>query len=190
MRRCAVAVLLVALGATACGTDEAPLDALAGGPASVGTTAAPSPEPTATETPDPAAPGKPRVVQGGWCSDELVEYMVQQSTSSEFKRGFGRPALLDGLDVGCSAVAKEVSFAGYLDTFAFVKRRPGVFPLLHKRILALGYTGLGGSTGGTYVNAAGDPEGFVRILGQGGDTGGGGFEDHTQWVVVQFYLPG
>ena len=148
------------------------------------------PVPRPPRRPSRRQPGKPQVVQGGWCSDELVDYMVQQSTTSEFKRGFGRPALLDGLDVGCSAVVRKVSFAGYLDTFAFVRRRPGIFPLLHRRILALGYTGLGGPTGGIYNDAAGDPEGFVRILGEAGDTTGGDFADHKDWVVVQFYLPG
>ena len=193
MRGCAVAVLVLALGAAGCGTDDAPADAVAGGPATVGTSAAPSPTPTATEptpTEPPAAPGKPQVLAGGWCSDDLVDYMVQQSTSSTFQRGFGRPTLLDGLDVGCRGVAKRVSLAGYLDTFAFVKRRPGIFALLHQRIVALGYTGPGGPTGGTSANAAGDPEGFVRVLGEGGDTGGQQFRDHKQWVVVQFYLPG
>jgi hypothetical protein len=190
MRGCAVAALLVTLGTTGCGADAPPVNAVAGDAARVGTSPAPTPEPTASTAPPPGAPGTPQVVQGTWCSDELVDYMVQQSTSSEFKRGFGRPALLDGLDVGCAAVAKQVSFAGYLDTFAFVKRRPGIFPLLHRRILALGYTGLSGPTGGTYDNAAGDPEGFVRILGEAGDTGGSEFAAHTQWVVIQFYLPG
>ena len=40
------------------------------------------------------------------------------------------------------------------------------------------------------MNAAGDPEGFIRILGEGGDKGGKKFADHKQWVVIQFYLPG
>ena len=71
-----------------------------------------------------------------------------------------------------------------------MRRRPGIFALLHRRILALGYTGLGGPTGGIYNNAAGDPEGFVRILGEAGDTTGRDFADHKDWVVVQFYLPG
>ena len=189
MRRCAVAVLLVALGATGCGTDEARLDAVAGGPASIGTTESTSPDPTPTTSPTPTAPPKPQVVEKGWCSKELVAYMVDQFTSSEFKRGFGRPALLDGLDVGCTATAPEPSFAGFIDTFAFVRREKNIDDLLGKRILALGYT-RDTLAPGVFMNAAGDPEGFIRILGEGGDDGGKKFEDHKQWVVIQFYLPG
>ena len=44
--------------------------------------------------------------------------------------GSGRPALLDGLDVGCTAIAPKASFAGFLDTFAFVRREKGIDDLL------------------------------------------------------------
>jgi hypothetical protein len=115
--------------------------------------------------------------------------MADQSTSTEFKRGFGRPVLLEGLDVGCTAIAKQVSFAGYLDTFAFVRRKKGIDDLLAQRIVALGYT-RDDFAPGVFLNAKGDPEGFIRVLGEGGDTGGEDFADHKQWVVIQFYLPG
>ena len=189
MRRCAVTMLLVALGTAGCGADDPPDDAVAGGPATVGTSAPPSPEPSPTTPPAPASPPQPQVVEKGWCSKQLVAYMVDQSTSSEFKRGFGRPALLEGLDVGCTAIAPQPSFAGYLDTFAFVRREKNIDDLLGKRILALGYT-RDTLAPGVFMNAAGDPEGFIRILGEGGDDGGKKFEDHQQWVVIQFYLPG
>jgi hypothetical protein len=126
------------------------------------------------------------VLEDGWCSDALVDYMVEQSTSTVFERGFGRPALLEGLDVGCTAIAPAASSLGYVDTFAFVKRRRGILALLEQRILGLGYTG----SYGVYDNAAGDPEGFVRVLGEGGDEPGKAFADHKDWVVIQFYLPG
>ena len=185
MRRCAAMMCVLALAAAGCESEVVPPDAVAGSPAS-----AASPTASAETSPTtPTAPPKPPVVEKGWCSDELVAYMVDQSTSTEFKRGFGRPVLLEGLDVGCTAIARTVSFAGYLDTFAFVRRKKDIDDLLGQRILALGYT-RDTLAPGVFMNAAGDPEGFIRILGEGGDRGGKKFEDHKQWVVIQFYLPG
>ena len=61
--------------------------------------------------------------------------------------------------------------------------------LLSTRILDLGYTA-DSLAPGVFLNAAGEPEGFIRILGEEEvepeDTT---FADAMQWVVIQFYLP-
>ena len=128
------------------------------------------------------------MVEKGRCSDEIVEYMGNESTSTVFKSGFGLPELLEGLDVGCTAIARKTSFAGFLDTFAFVRREKNIDDLLSKRILALGYTR--DSVPGVFNNAAGDPEGFIGILGEGREPKETKFADDMQWVVIQFFLPG
>lgn len=142
--------------------------------------------PTQT-TEESAAP----VVDAGMCSDELLEYMSNSSTSTTFVPGFGLPALLDGLPVGCAGVAPAVSFAGYLDTFAFISvpdpaARDAAAVTLDQRILGLGYTA-DQFAANVYLNAAGDPERFLRLL---SDDDESELADAETWPVVHFYLSG
>lgn len=88
--------------------------------------------------------------------------------TTTFVQGFGLPALLDGLPVGCAGVAPEVSFAGYIDTFAFISvPDPATLDAtaitLDQRILGLGYTA-DPFVANVYLNTAGDPESFLGLL--------------------------
>ncbi|MGI8407987.1 MAG: hypothetical protein ACR2L3_05700 [Actinomycetota bacterium] len=184
--------LVVLLSLTACsepsGTEPSPPSGTETSTGDPTPTETPTQTPTQTPTADPKPVGAP-VVENGRCSDEIVEYMGNESTSTVFKSGFGLPVLLDGLDVGCTAIARKPSFAGFFDTFAFVRREPNIDDLLSKRIVALGYT-RDSLAPGVFINAAGEPEGFIRILGEGREPKETKFAEDMQWVVIQFFLPG